>query len=311
MKYNMEKIPMKKLQVAYSKKEKAEKLLSNLEKLWEEEAITEEQYQTLKSEYEKVREDAISEVEQIKSRIKDKLKGLEKQLGTLKRDLSSFEARFKVGELSDENYSKVKRKIQAKIEKTGKRISHLETLINSKSSEEVGGYIDVEIMERQRRKFVFPTIIDIFKFSAIKTKITSLVHKPKFRTASIIGVISLVVIAVCVLLLPSLGKNSPSKTMKLYVKAVIEGNVSEFESYLSSKSLRLLKKEFGNIKDAMESLKREIKGLKKIKVLKEDIHNEKSTVRFKLFFKDGKTEEDKIRLIKENEIWKIDYLVQY
>ena len=302
----MEKIPMKKLQVTYSKKEKAEKLLSNLEKLWEEEAITEEQYQTLKSEYEKIREDAISEMEQIKSRIKNKLKGLEKQLGTLKRDLSSFEARFKVGELSSESYAKIERKMQAKVEKTEKRISHLETLINSKSSEEVGGYIDVEIMERQRRKFVFPTIIDIFKFSAIKTKITSLVHKPKYRIASLIGVISIVVIAVFILFLPSLGKISPSKTVKLYVKAIIEGNVSEFENYFSSKSLRLLNKEFEDMEDAMESAKRAIKGLEKIKILKEDIHNERATLRIKSFFKDGKTEEDKMRLIKENEIWKID-----
>ena len=302
----MEKIPMKKLQVAYSKKEKAEKLLSNLEKLWEEEAITEEQYQTLKSEYEKIREDAISEMEQIKSRIKNKLKGLEKQLGTLKRDLSSFEARFKVGELSSESYAKIERKMQAKVEKTEKRISHLETLINSKSSEEVGGYIDVEIMERQRRKFVFPTIIDIFKFSAIKTKITSLVHKPKYRIASLIGVISIVVIAVFILFLPSLGKISPSKTVKLYVKAIIEGNVSEFENYFSSKSLRFLNKEFEDMEDAMESAKRAIKGLEKIKILKEDIHNERATLRIKSFFKDGKTEEDKMRLIKENEIWKID-----
>ena len=156
---------MKQLRLAYSKKEKAEKLLSNLEELKEQGSVTVEHYQSLKQEYEKFLEDAISEVEQIKTEIIGELKKFERNLESLKHDLSNFEARFKVGELPAKNYEKIGGRTQSKIKQTQKKISQLQSLIDSKSSEDIGGYIEVGLRRREGKAASSPAFYD--KLSSI------------------------------------------------------------------------------------------------------------------------------------------------
>ncbi|MBE9591857.1 MAG: hypothetical protein IMF19_00105, partial [Proteobacteria bacterium] len=57
----------KQLQTAFSKREKNEKLLSNLEKLKVEGSVTDDQYGSMKSSYPQIIDKATSEIEQIKN----------------------------------------------------------------------------------------------------------------------------------------------------------------------------------------------------------------------------------------------------
>lgn len=133
----------KKLQEAYSRKERAENLLSNLENLKQEGTVDESQYESMKSEYSEMLNNANSEVDQIKGEINKGLESAQKDLDAYKQELSNLEARFKVGEFSSEDYRKSERKIQDKIEKTQSKISELNRLLESKGSEDVGGAVDV------------------------------------------------------------------------------------------------------------------------------------------------------------------------
>lgn len=100
----------KELQRAYSKKEKNEKLLSKLEKLREDGSVTDEQYESMKSNYTQIINEATSTIEQIKNGLAKEIESEEKTLDTYKQELKNLEARFKVGELSSEDHQKSEQK---------------------------------------------------------------------------------------------------------------------------------------------------------------------------------------------------------
>jgi len=152
------------LQLAFSRKEKNEKLLSNLEKLREEGSITIEQYESMKSNYTQIINEATSAIEQIKSGLSRDIESEEKTLETYKQELKNLEARFKVGELSADEYQKSEQRIKSKIDKGQAKVSELKRLHESKSSADVGGYAELE--ERKGAKAVsvgkgFPALEDI------------------------------------------------------------------------------------------------------------------------------------------------------
>jgi len=98
----------KELQMAFSEKERAEGLLSNLEKLREEGTIDETQYESMKSQYTQMLNSANTTIEQIKNEISREIESEQRDLGVYKQELSNLEVRFKVGELGAEEYKKVK-----------------------------------------------------------------------------------------------------------------------------------------------------------------------------------------------------------
>jgi len=130
------------LQAAFSRKEKYEKLLSNLEKLREEGSVTDEQYESMKSNYTQAINEATSTIEQIKRGISRDLESEEKTLEAYEQELKNLEARFKVGELSAEEYQKLEQKTRSKIERAQAKVSELKRLLDSKSSADVGGYAE-------------------------------------------------------------------------------------------------------------------------------------------------------------------------
>ena len=138
------------LQIAFSKKEKAEFLLSNLERLRESSAVTEEQYSQLKSYYDKVLKEALNEIEEAKSQVKSELDFTKGDLEAYKQELSNLEIRFKVGELTAEDYRRSEKKIKSKIEKAEEKISELERLLEAKTSQDVGGRVDVRFDKHPR-----------------------------------------------------------------------------------------------------------------------------------------------------------------
>lgn len=132
------------LQEAYSKKEKAEKLLSNLENLKKEGTIDEVQYESMKSEYSQMLNNANSEIERIKNDISKELESTQRDLDIYKQELSNLEVRFKAGELSADVYRKSEQRTRSKIERTQAGVSELKRLLDSKTSADVGGAVEVK-----------------------------------------------------------------------------------------------------------------------------------------------------------------------
>jgi len=166
------------LQEAYSKKEKYEKLLSNLEKLREEGSVTDEQYESMKSNYIRIINEATSTIEQIKNRIRSDIERGEKTIEVYEQELRNLEARFKVGELSADEYRKSEQRARDKIEKERARILELKRLLESKSSADVGGYI--EVVERKGAKAIgvgmgFPALGEILASKKILFGIIGLI----------------------------------------------------------------------------------------------------------------------------------------
>jgi len=152
------------LQMAFSRKEKNEKLLTNLEKLREEGSVTDEQYESMKSNYTQIINEAASAIEQIKGGLSRDIESEENALENYKQELKNLEARFKVGELSVDEYQKSEQKIKTKIDRGQANVSELKRLYESKSSADVGGYAELE--ERKGAKVVsvgkgFPALEDI------------------------------------------------------------------------------------------------------------------------------------------------------
>ena len=166
------------LQEAYSKKEKYEKLLSNLEKLREEGSVTDEQYESMKSNYIRIINEATSTIEQIKNRIRSDIERGEKTIEVYEQELRNLEARFKVGELSADEYRKSEQRARDKIEKERARILELKRLLESESSADVGGYI--EVVERKGAKAIgvgmgFPALGEILASKKILFGIIGLI----------------------------------------------------------------------------------------------------------------------------------------
>ena len=158
-KVKKEEVKMRGLQVAYSGKEKSKNLLKNLGNLQKQGSITEAQYSSLKNEYEQFLTDFIGRIEEIKEDLKRKMKGEKAEIKKLTSDLGILEARNKVGQISLTEFSKLRDRIQGRIQKKEEEVSRLEALINSKSSADLGGYIEVEVGEAKGTRL---SLSDIF-----------------------------------------------------------------------------------------------------------------------------------------------------
>jgi len=129
----------KELQMALSEKERAESLLSNLEKLKEEGTIDETQYESMKSQYTQMLNSANTEIERIKTEINSEIESEQRDSGVYKQELSNLEVRFKVGELGAEEYRKSEQRTRSKLDKTESKIAELSKLYEAKSAADVGG----------------------------------------------------------------------------------------------------------------------------------------------------------------------------
>lgn len=134
---------MKRLQIAFSKKEKAEGLLANLEGLKEEGHVEDDQYEALKGEYTGLLEEGNSEIEAIKEELRGRLEARRQNLDTHTQELKSLEARIKVGEIPKERYEGKVERTRSKVEDLQEEIANLEGLLQADSSADVGGFIDV------------------------------------------------------------------------------------------------------------------------------------------------------------------------
>ncbi len=127
-----------KLRAAFSKKEKTEMFLANLEKLKEEKNVGDVQYGVLKIEYTQMRDDAISEINTVKNTIKRELDSKASRLEVLKQELGYLETRFKVGQLSSDTYLAKEKAPKRQATELEKRIAELQTFLNASGSPELG-----------------------------------------------------------------------------------------------------------------------------------------------------------------------------
>ena len=126
-----------KLRIALINKEKADSYLSNLEKLKEDKAIDDMQYNVLKTEYAKLRNDAVLRINAAKLEIKRILDAKLKELGAAKTDYKYLEVRHKVGQIPVEVFSKQEILPKKKIAELEKSVADLQKLYNARASSDI------------------------------------------------------------------------------------------------------------------------------------------------------------------------------
>ena len=126
----------KELAATLATKEEVEGFLINLEKLKADGSITEEQYASIKEEYEQRLNAAITEIGRIKDALKKRLAAKQKEMESYQSELGKLEVRHRVGELSLEGYQNSTRELQAKFEKLETDTKELKELIEARSSAE-------------------------------------------------------------------------------------------------------------------------------------------------------------------------------
>jgi len=142
---------MKKLRIAFSKKEKGEQLLGKLEELKEKGEVEDEQYEKKKEHYARLVEEGQLELEAIKDGLSSKLEALKRELESYPDSLKDLKLESKVGEISASRYMRQEQRIRRKVQKLRQEISDTELLLKAETANEVGGFIDVPVERRSRR----------------------------------------------------------------------------------------------------------------------------------------------------------------
>ena len=127
-----------KLLEAFATRDKVDGFLANLEQLKADGATTDEQYITIKGEYEQRLNAANSEIAQIKSKLKKQLETTQRDIETSRWELGRLEAKYKVGELPLEKYQSSDRKLRANIEELEQSSEELNRLIKAENSADIG-----------------------------------------------------------------------------------------------------------------------------------------------------------------------------
>ena len=130
---------MKKLLEALSAKERAETLLSNLERLKTEGTLEDDEYAHLKLEYSNALAQATVQVDQIHEELDVQVVVKKRDIETYKQQLKNLETRLKVGELDAAQHLKAARKTQRTMTKLEEQVAQMETLRGASNSAELGG----------------------------------------------------------------------------------------------------------------------------------------------------------------------------
>jgi hypothetical protein len=163
------------IQEAFSRKEKIESLLANLEELGTKSSIGEEQQSKLKTDYSKSLLETNVEIQKIKERLSEWIVNLQKDLEVCKTESKDLDTRFKVGEVDAENYRKQGRKLAQEITKSDEDIVKFKTLLGAKTAAEVGGSLDLllekpkHIMRAEPSSIQLPDFLNDLKFSDFMT----------------------------------------------------------------------------------------------------------------------------------------------
>lgn len=111
-------VELKALVGAFQQKESTQNLLDNLDRLKARGSVTPQQYDLLKSEYERKMTGVVSQIASIKNGIKVQLQGAQERLSAAQVNHEELRLRLSTGELSSSQFKKRERNLRVIIEKT-------------------------------------------------------------------------------------------------------------------------------------------------------------------------------------------------
>ena len=132
-------IELKALVGAFQQKESTQNLLDNLDRLKARGSVTPQQYDLLKSEYERKMTGVVSQIASIKNGLKVQLQGAQERLSAAQVNLEELRLRLSTGELSSSQFKKREKNLKEIIEKNNKTVNDVQPLILAKSSSQVTG----------------------------------------------------------------------------------------------------------------------------------------------------------------------------
>jgi TolA-binding protein len=124
---------------AFLQKEKTKNLLDNLDRLKARASVTPQQYDLLKSEYERKMTAVVSQIASIKNGLRVQVQGAQERLSAAQVNLEELRLRLSIGELSNSQFKKREKNLKVIIEKNTKTVNDLQPLILAKSSSQITG----------------------------------------------------------------------------------------------------------------------------------------------------------------------------
>lgn len=172
---------VRKLQKAFLLKEEVEGFLANLEKLKTEGSIIQEQYESLKKDYDQRLTAVALEIPTLKVQLSHQLEEAKKDLDASRLELDKLEARYKVGEVSLKKYQSLERKTRQKIEKMESGIAELDKVIKAEFSADVADY--AAIPGQKVGKISIPEGANFTEFITSREQITT----PRTKVLGLVG----------------------------------------------------------------------------------------------------------------------------
>ncbi len=130
-------IELKALVGAFQQKESTQNLLDNLDRLKARGSVTPQQFDLLKSEYERKMTGVVSQIASIKNGLRVQLQGAQERLSAAQVNLEELRLRLSTGELSSSQFKKREKNLKEIIEKNNQNINALQPLILAKSSSQI------------------------------------------------------------------------------------------------------------------------------------------------------------------------------
>ncbi len=178
---------VRKLQKAFLLKEEVEGFLANLEKLKTEGSIIQEQYESMKKDYDQRLTAVALEITTLKVQLSHQLEEAKKDLDASRLELDKPEARYKVGEVSLKKYQSLERKTRQKIEKMESGIAGLDKVIKAESSADVAGY--AAILGQKVGKISIPEGATFTEFITSREQIMT----PRTKVLGLVGGLLLII----------------------------------------------------------------------------------------------------------------------
>jgi len=139
---------MRKLQVILSKVQKLETVLANTRDLHDQGELKEDVFQFQIAKYKSLLKQAREDLTAIRESLK---RSRERQHGiiqTLRQESDVLEARFKIGEISVNDYRKQDKRLRSKTARAEQRLREINQLMSAESPAQVGGFVDVPLERR-------------------------------------------------------------------------------------------------------------------------------------------------------------------
>jgi uncharacterized membrane protein YjjP (DUF1212 family) len=176
---------MKALQLALSRREKINQLITNLQGLKADGQVEDDQYDQMKTQYGSLLEQAEDNLNQIREALKTERDRVAQDLEACKKEMQNLQLRVKVGEIRPEEATRRLTKAQNRTTALSGRMAQLDGALAAESAMQVGGYVDVDV--NKTVKYSGPRAFDL---AAGLDKIRKpSVTLPKVASGGMLGVV--------------------------------------------------------------------------------------------------------------------------